>query len=479
MQISVTPVARSVPHEPIEGVEESADCQVMLETTYGLFRNVIKEPTGFLNRTADTIMTFSDADRSFTIAPKPPATSFSFYTRAKLHTVTGSATVTLPALNNEGQWYIYFNDSTTLHLSDTAWDLTGSISPVATGYWDSTNSKWIFEGEERHGLVMDHDTHSRLHRVDGTKPEKDATKLMIGDYITDGDGSLNSHAQFSVSDGYLFDEDLDHHIVHAAVPANDFEQYISGHVKIPVFYLTGTGDWRKKDATDFPFYENSPNPAFFNQYSGGAWSLQACTNTYFFATWLIYTNNRKAPVASILGQRQDADLISSVNNNLRTSLIIPRRLTEESVFYKKLIWETNTAYGNTPKVRLRYVGNVTDIPQTNDRYVVLSTYNGNAGTGKFLEFFPGQGSDTAPFAIPEISYIRVLILTAVADSTGTVSIYKATDLVNPIRTISLSNSKFQKDTLAMPLNSNDQLIVKVSAGSISKPNLVVYFQNSL
>jgi hypothetical protein len=479
MHVTVTPVARSIPHEPIEGVEESADCQVMLETTYGLFREIMKEPTGFVNRTEDTIITFSDAGRSFTIAPKPPATEFSFYTRAKKHTVTGPMTVTLPLVNSEGQWYMYFNDSTVLHLSNTVWDLTDPISPIATGYWDSTNSRWIFEGEERHGLVMDHDTHSRLHRVDGTRPEKDTTKLMIKNTTTDGDGSLNSHAQYGITSGYLFDEDLDHNIVHSDTPAEAFEQYLSPYAKIPIYYLTGTGDWRMKDATDYPFYENSPNPAFFNRYSGGAWTLQPCTNGYFFATWLIFTNNRKAPVSSILGQRQDPDLITSVNSNQRTDLIIPKKFTEESMFYRKLIWETNTAFGNTPKVRLRYVGSISEVPQTNDRYVVLSTYNGNAGTGKYLEFFSGQGSDTAPFTVPEISYIRVLLLTTVANSTGTVSVYRSTDLVNPMKEISLSNESYKKLTVAIPLTADERIIVKVTSGALNKPNLIVYFQNSL
>jgi hypothetical protein len=479
VHVTVTPVARSVPHEPIEGVEESADCQVMLETTYGLFREVMKEPTGFVNRALDTIIEFNSADRSFTIAPKPPATEFSFYTRAKRHTVSGSLTVHLPETDSEGHWYIYFNDSTTLHLSNTVWDLTDPISPVATGYWDSTNSKWIFEGEERHGLVMDHDTHGRLHRVDGTRPEKDSTRLMIKNTTTDGDGSMNSHAQYGVTDGYLFDEDLDHYIVHSDTPAVAFEQHLSPYAKMPVYYLDGPGYWRMKEATDFPFYENQPNTAFFNRLLGGTWSLQPCPNGHFFATWLIFTNNRKAPVCSILGQREDPDLITSVNNNQKTELLLPSRLTEESLFYKKLIWETNTSFGNTPKTRLRYVGSISETAQTNDRYAIIATYNGNANAGRHLEFFPGQGSDSAPFTVPELSYIRVLILTATSNSTGTVSVFTSSDLITPIRQISLSNEMYKKSIIAVPLLADDRIVVRVTAGSISKPSLITYFQNSL
>lgn len=476
--VRVTPVARAVPHEPIEGLEVSYETQTALNAIFHLFRSVMKEPTGFVNKYSDSVLTFTDATRTISIAPT--GASFDYYIRGKVYTVSSPQSCQIPAVANEGLWFMYFDATGACVVSQTPWDLTAAVAPIATGYWDSTNAKWIRKNEERHGVTMDFDTHRLLHRAEGAKVDiQTVGSLTIGNYVTDGDGSLNSHAQYSVSNGTYFDEDLALDIKHAAVPANPFEQFLTPTAKIPVFYLSGADSWRMKTADTYPIFQNPPGTCYYNRLNAGTWNLQPCTNGYYFATWLVYTDDLSEPVITILGQRQDVDLISAINLNTRSGLILPRRFSEEMYFYRKIVWQTDTTYANTPKARIRYVATTVEITPSNDRYSVICSYNGNAGTGKFLEWYPGQTSDTSPFPIPESSYIRTVTLSTTAASTGTLSFYKSTDLATSILDVSLSASVYTKVNAAIPLLADDKLVTKVSAGSFNKPALTMFVQTSL
>jgi hypothetical protein len=485
---SATPVAWSVPVETIEGLEDSAVTQEVLQETYALFRNIMLEPTGMRRKYLDSVISYSDAGKSFSISPLP-GSSFEYYISGKKYTVSTTLTFTLPTVANpalnEGQWFFYF-DVNGLQGSQTAWVITDPIVLVSNGYWDSTNQIWIRKNEERHGVRMDSDTHKLLHRTDGSKIDQDPSKLMIYNYTLNGTGTLNTDAQFGITDGTFYDEDVSVDIKHANVPANPFEQYLQPYAKLPGFYLIGTDNWRKHQATDFPIYHNPTGTCSYNMLSGSTWSVQPCTNGYFFATWLIYTDDYEEPVIWVLGQRQDSDLISAINNNTRfgdpingtPGLSVPRRFSEECYFYKKLIWETSTSFTNTPRARLRFVATSTEITPASDRYAAIAAYNGNA-SNRFLEFYPGQTSDTSPFPIPDSSYLRTMTLTSTAASTGTVTIYKSTNLTLPIATISLSGSVYVKSVFAVQLLANDKLVAKVTSGSINKPCLTLWVQTSL
>lgn len=487
MLVSVTPVARSVPHDPIDGLEVSQDTQKALEQLMKLFRYVEKEPTGMPNKYSDSVIDFSNTGKSFSISPL--SGSFDFYIRGKEYTVSTTLTYVLPTVanpaDNEGVWFFYFTDAG-LQGSQTVWDLRSPLVPLANGYWDSTNQVWIRENEERHGVTMDFDTHRLLHRTEGSKVEQEASSLVMLNYTTSGDGSMDVHAQYGISDGVFFDEDISIDIKHAAVPVNHFEQYLRPYASLPGFYLSGVDYWRKKTATSFPVYNNTVGTCSYNYWNGSAWQLQPCTNGYFFATWLVYTDDVHEPVIWLLGQREDPDLISAVNNNTRLGnplnglpgLSIPRKFSEEFYFYKKLIWETSTSFTNTPRARLRYVAATSEIVTASDRYAMIGSYNGNAAN-RYLEFYPGQGSDTAPFPIPELSYLRTIALRAVANSTGTVSIYKYPDFTNAITSISLSNSMYAKKFVTIQLNPDEFLTAKVTQGSINKPALTMWIQTSV
>lgn len=468
--------AQNIPHDTISGMETSDNVQSGLDYLMKLFRDVMKEPTGMVNKYVDSTLVYNNTTRTVSISPK--LTSFDYYIRGKIYTVT--TTLSYQITDTEGLWYFYFDVNGIFQGSQTAWSLLDPTVPVCTGYWDSVNNLFIRDNEERHGVTMDADTHRLLHRCEGAKIDTTYPQgLVIGNYTEAGNGSLDSHAQYSVSNGTYFDEDISIDIVNAITPANPFEQRLSPIAYVPVFYLLNGGDWRRKNATQFPFYENPPALPYYNLFSAGVWSVAPVTNNYFFATWLIYSDANTEPVLTILGQRQDSDLISAVNNNTRANLILPRKFSEEFYFYRKLVWEVSTSFTNTPKCRLRYVATSTETTAANDRYCAICNYNGNAGIGKYLEFYAGQSSDTSPFPIPEPTFIKSLMLGVVAASTGTISLYRQTDIVNPILTISLAAASYIRTNHALLLAADEKLVAKVTSGSFNKPALTVFFQTNL
>lgn len=107
---------------------------------------------------------------------------------------------------------------------------------------------------------------------------------------------------------------------------------------------------------------------------------------------------------------------------------------------------------------------------------VLASYNGNATTGRYLEVYPGQGTDTAPFYVPTNAYIVAFEFSAVGTTTATLSTFKSTDLVNPIYSISLAAATTAFGTnLTIPLNMADRLVFRITSGSATKPRMAMYF----
>jgi hypothetical protein len=458
----------------------TTNAQAAIEESYRVLSPYTREVTGFAYGADEyayqkSTMSFNDSNRTFSISPKSPLTSFIFFIDSQIYVRTTTDTVQIT--DTEGIWYIYYTPGPNLVASQTPWSFNG-VAFVAILYWDSTNKKCILFEEERHGIVMDWRTHQYMHRTEGTKI--DPSTLLIGNYTDTGDGSLNSHATFSISDGFIFDEDIIANIKNSATPTNPFEQVLSTVAKLPVFYkVDGASVWRRKDPTDYPFYENPPNTALYNLNNAGTWSLASVTNGWFFATWLVFTTDMNYPIATILGQRQDSNLIDAISNNTKIGLNTTGLPAQEKYFYLKLVWQTSTSYTNIPKTRLVHVAVPSEVNPSNDRYAVIASYNGNAGTGKYLEFFPGQGSDTNPFPIPEISFIRTVTLSATANSTGTVSFYKNFNFTTPIFSISLSNSIYNKVTTTINLSIDDRLSCKVTSGSINKPDIVLFIQTSV
>ena len=305
---------------------------------------LVKEPTGFPNRT-DSTLSFNDLTRTFTI--QPASVEFDVYQKGKAYRFNSAQTYTIP--NVQGLHYIYFNNGLLSSTQVFTTDIIKEYAFVATVYWDLANTKQILFGDERHGLVMDGETHSYLHQSVGARY---ISGLSADNYTTAGTGAADSDATLSISDGVIRDEDIQFNITDAAVPSNPFEQILDPIAKIPVYYRSGvSGDWKKETATDFPV-KTGASRVQYNDPSGPWTLVDATADDNYVAMWIFATNNISEPIIAIMGQREDSTLNDAQANNVYEGVSFGSLPSAEMKVIYRLIFKTNSTYANTPKAAL-------------------------------------------------------------------------------------------------------------------------------
>lgn len=305
--------------------------------------DVSKEPTGFSNRT-DSQFSFDNGTRTFTISPV--SSSYTYWIKGVKYTKTGPSQVTI--VNSTGVHFIYFNGSSLVSdLAPADVALYEDVAYVSAIYWDATNSVAIYLGEERHGISMHGATHSYLHDVMGTQF---ISGFALDNFIVDGDGSLDSHAKFSVENGSIADEDIRLTIAHG------LPQTLQPSASIPIYFRIGTGSaWQRKSAGTFPFinagtasYTATNGLPAYNLLTGSTWSLQEVTNNYYFCVHYFATNDVNYPIIGILGQDQFAvkeDAIAAAP----TEIAVTGLPFAEFTAIGAVLFKASTSYVNTPK----------------------------------------------------------------------------------------------------------------------------------
>jgi len=184
---------------------------------------------GFDDRTqVDISWSDSSPDRTFTISP----VSGSYTYRQAGVEYTKSSPESIQIDDTEGLWAIYYDGDTLskLHNPNSS-DIDNLIVNkvlVAYVYWDATNSKGALMSET-HEAQMSPQTHLYLHNTIGLRYNDG---LAVGDIIADGDGSLDAHAQFSITAGSAYDEDIKH-TYNAKSSTDDYE----------LWYRKSTNTW--------------------------------------------------------------------------------------------------------------------------------------------------------------------------------------------------------------------------------------------
>jgi len=108
-------------------------------------------------------------------------------------------------------------------------------------------------------------------------------------------------------------------------------------------------------------------------------------------------------------------------------------------------------------------------------FSINGTYAGNAGVGRYLEIYPNIPSITAPYLITTDCVVTAISLGAITNSTGTVGIFRTSDLNTPIVSISLSNQTLNYVlNQSISLNALDKIAYKISSGTLKTPFLTVY-----
>ncbi len=347
--------------------------------------------TGFLN-SADSTISRTDGSREFKI--QPAVSSYQFYSNGVLYTKNAALTKNWP--DTEGIHYFYFDANGDLQTTMTfSNDLILKYAIIAILYWDAANSASIMFCEERHGLVMSSQSHLHLHLSLGCQWK---SGLGLTSIIADGDGSLDTHAQFAVADGAVRDEDIEVAI------ADGSPQDLSPIAKIPVYWRSGAnGYWRRKTADNFPFIESGSGGYVgvngrmaYNQWTGAVWQLTEagqtqCVNVHYFGT-----NNISEPFIAILGQQVYANA-GDARIGAQTeiaSLLLGALPAAEFSAIATVIFQTSTTYGNSVKTRIRKTDTGADYIDFRKRNPAAS-----AGVGVSAHAFTHQpgGTDPLPY----------------------------------------------------------------------------------
>jgi hypothetical protein len=108
-------------------------------------------------------------------------------------------------------------------------------------------------------------------------------------------------------------------------------------------------------------------------------------------------------------------------------------------------------------------------------FSINGTYAGSAGVGRYLEIYPNIPSITAPYLITTDCVITAVSLGTITNSTGTVGIYRTSNLNSPVASISLSSQTLNYVlNQSISLNTLDKIVYKVSSGTLKTPFLTVY-----
>ena len=314
------------------------------------------EPIGFENQT-DSYISFNDSNRTFTIAPKSPATSYNVWYGLRKFTKTTAESIQIG--NTAGLHYIYFNNSNGI-LTDSSTFPNFNQILVSFVYWNGTKN--IGVSDERHGMVMDWNTHKYLHNTVGCRYESGLvlTNLLVGT------GASDLNAQVSLTGGVINDEDLRYTIIRTATPTNPFEQELglstSIPAQIPIYYRTGTGadNWTADVATNFICRTSGGTSATrlaYNLDTAGTWSIAQVASGNFVAMFIYATNNKDYPIIAVMGQRQDTNLLNSQTNATLDTLTFGNMLSAEFKILYRLILQTNLSYANSVNA---FITNITD-----------------------------------------------------------------------------------------------------------------------
>jgi len=123
---------------------------------------------------------------------------------------------------------------------------------------------------------------------------------------------------------------------------------------------------------------------------------------------------------------------------------------------------------------------------SNDVFLVLSQYNGNANVGRHLEFYVGIDSEEAPLVFPRGSNVIAVIARTAATSaictigffdnqiSGTVPIYEV--IFNGEKQVELIGTALSP---LFSIQSGANIEIRITSGAISKPHMQIVFSSSL
>lgn len=122
---------------------------------------------------------------------------------------------------------------------------------------------------------------------------------------------------------------------------------------------------------------------------------------------------------------------------------------------------------------------------SNDVFLSLAQYNGNANTGRHLEWFVGIDSEDAPLYFPKGTNVITIVAAATSVSNGVLGFFdNNVSSTIPLYTVDYNGNRrvVLEGTALAPLfqvQSQGELEVRVVSGAITKPHIQMVFSSSL
>ena len=287
----------------------------------------IKYKRGWDRRNSDTMgtITWTEATRTFSIAPKTGQNIFKFWSGGKLYRKATAESIIIP--NTSGIYYVYYDTSGVLQYTINSGLNEQTFKTVCiTGlcYINATESTLWAATDEQHGILMDPATHFRLHLTDGAV-------YMQGGAVT---GLVDASDTYTdIATGVYGDEDITH--VTMTATTHSF-MYRDG----------ANGDWRETTADNNCGHVVSGDTytSWNENTSGTNWQLTECANsTDYVIMFFIWTNFSNSPIKKIIGQKTYSnrnDARAGLQNEL-TAIKLEGLSTTESTFLYAYICKRN------------------------------------------------------------------------------------------------------------------------------------------
>ena len=346
-------VARPLPNRKVGGGGGSTISQANLSLIGGLLKT--GEPMGHEDRTQSVIQ-FNDGTRTFSISPV--GNSFTVWVKGRPFEINGTKEIQIP--DAVGLYYIYFDSSGVLSYKTTFFNFS-SEAFTSYVYWDSSVSQCKYLADERHGIVLDWQTHEYLHRTRGAAI---ADGFNISNYTIGGTGALESDVRFDIANGTFYDEDVKIDITHSESPrTNSFEQVLQGAAELSVLYKVGT-TWKFDAPTSIPL-KTGADRIYYNSIVSGSGSILESPANRYVNYYITATNNLKAPVVSLMGQHFHTNVTNAEDESF-SDLLLDGFPSKEFRFLYKIIYRTSN-YTNTANAIISKIQDIryySDIPST-------------------------------------------------------------------------------------------------------------------
>lgn len=134
----------------------------------------------------------------------------------------------------------------------------------------------------------------------------------------------------------------------------------------------------------------------------------------------------------------------------------------------------NSANGFTSTESQSAIEEAKQLASKVSRGPTICGFDGKGSTGRWLEFFSNNPSNNNPFIVAENNELIAISVSASANSTGTVTIYKnGTAVENITLTAARKNAK---SNLLVSYSPLDEISARVTSGTISRPTLFLFLR---